>query len=102
LATRVNQAINEFPVVQLSSPTPRRSHPGVRPSLAACVSAKIEEGDIRGAVRLASSDDSLAPQNEITAAALTLLHASAANFFGQRSICISEPCQFNATIVIVF
>ena len=44
------------------------------PSLASCVSAKIEEGDIRGAVRLAISDESFAPQNEETSNALKLLH----------------------------
>ena len=34
--------------------------------LAACVLAKLEEGDFKGAVRLASSEDTLAPLNEAT------------------------------------
>ena len=42
--------------------------------LAARVSAKIEEGDIRGAVRLAVSDDTLAPNNDATVAELQQLH----------------------------
>ena len=37
---------------------------------AARVSAKFEEGDFKGAVRLASSDDKLAPMNETTFEAL--------------------------------
>jgi hypothetical protein len=41
--------------------------------LARCVSGKIE-GDIRGAIRLASSDDIIAPANEKTLAALRLKH----------------------------
>ena len=42
--------------------------------LAARVSAKLEEGDFRGAVRLASSDDTLAPINEATFEALKAKH----------------------------
>ena len=34
--------------------------------LADCVSEKLEEGDFKGAVRLASSDDMLAPMSEAT------------------------------------
>ena len=43
-------------------------------SLAARVSAKLEEGDFKGAVRLASSDDTLAPINESTFTALQEKH----------------------------
>lgn len=38
------------------------------------VSAKLEEGDFKGAVRLASSDDTLAPMNEATYQALLERH----------------------------
>ena len=44
--------------------------------LAARVSAKLEEGDFKGAVRLASSDDKLAPMNETTFEALQERHPS--------------------------
>ena len=37
-------------------------------------SAKIEEDDVHEAVRLAVSEDSLAPYDETTVAALPLLH----------------------------
>ena len=43
-------------------------------SLAARVSAKLEEGDFKGAVRLASSDDVLAPMNAATYEALLERH----------------------------
>ena len=43
-------------------------------NLAMRVSSKIEEGDVRGAVRLAVSDESLAPYDETTVVALRLLH----------------------------
>ena len=43
-------------------------------TLAARVSAKIEEGDVRGAVRIASSNDKLAPFDDNSAEALRLLH----------------------------
>ena len=43
-------------------------------SLAARVSAKLEEGDFRGAVRLASSDATLAPIDNSTFAALQEKH----------------------------
>jgi hypothetical protein len=39
-------------------------------NIAARVSAKLEDGDIRGAIRLASSGDSLAPFDDVTAASL--------------------------------
>ena len=38
------------------------------------MSAKLEEGDFKGAVRLASSDDTLAPMNEATLEALKGKH----------------------------
>ena len=43
--------------------------------LAARVSAKLEEGDFKGAVRLASSDDTLAPMNDATFQALQEKHS---------------------------
>lgn len=42
--------------------------------LAARISAKLEEGDFRGAIRLACSEDSIAPDNEDTTASLRLKH----------------------------
>ena len=43
---------------------PRSDEPDFK--LAASVSAKLEEGDFKEAVRLASSEDMLAPLNEAT------------------------------------
>ena len=47
------------------------------------VSSKIEEGDIRGAVRIASSSDTLAPYDDVTVAALHQLHPSRNYLFDQ-------------------
>jgi hypothetical protein len=81
LATRVNHALSDF-----TSTSSCRSQPTVTFKkksrlklnddfdLAARVSAKIEEGDVRGAVRLAVSDDSLAPYSDSTVKALHELH----------------------------
>ena len=57
------------------SPTTKRplsDDPGAQ--LAARVSAKLEEGDFKGAARLASSEDTLAPLNEATLEALKGKH----------------------------
>ena len=45
-------------------------------SLAKRVAAKLEDGDFRGAVRLACSDDRLAPYNSATLSALRDKHPS--------------------------
>ena len=42
--------------------------------LAARVSGKLEEGDIRGAIQLAANDDIMSPFDDITAAALREKH----------------------------
>ena len=59
-------------------PLAQAKHSGCRifpkDSLAARVSAKLEEGDFRGAVRLASSDATLAPMDNSTFAALQEKH----------------------------
>jgi len=46
--------------------------------LAARVSSKIEEGDVRGAVRLAASNDTLASHDDDTLEALRQLHPARA------------------------
>lgn len=84
LATKVNKALSDYMSTgctpqQEQPPTGRRrkksKDSGIGDSnLAARVSAKIEEGDVRGAVRLAVSDDILAPCCDATADALRLLH----------------------------
>ena len=61
LAFQVNQALNnEFDTSSLTIPTIPRN----RNNLAARVSAKLEQGDFRGAVRIASSRDSFCTQDE--------------------------------------
>jgi hypothetical protein len=42
------------------------------------VSSKLEDGDIRGAIRLAASNDTVAPFDDVTAEALRLKHPSRA------------------------
>ena len=80
LATAVNkQLMDEVDHVPPSSlrPSPTRNHPSTDDSatlLAACVSAKIEEGDSKGVIRLVSSDDTLATMNEATFDALKTKH----------------------------
>ena len=77
LASKVNRAISDFPAISFTKQNksiPAKARIRTNPSLASCVSAKIEEGDIRGAVRLAISDESFAPQNAETPNALKLLH----------------------------
>ena len=85
LATKVNKSFSDYLTV-----TPAAGHQAQPPvltrrrkksnsndelqNLAARVSAKIEEGDVRGAVRLAASNDTLAPYDDVTVAALRQLH----------------------------
>ena len=80
LASKVNAAIANFPAVS-TPPVQQQKVVKTRPpsdNIAARVSAKLEDGDIRGAIRLASSDDSIAPFDDITAAALRLKHPARA------------------------
>jgi len=60
-------------------------------NLAARVSAKMEEGDVHGAVRLAVSDDSLAPYDDDTVAALRLLHPPRASVTTSILSCMMIP-----------
>ena len=79
LASKVKAAIASFPAS--FSPVPQQKPPKIRPSkdnLAARVSSKLEEGDIRGAIRLAASDDSTAPFDDVTATALRAKHPTRA------------------------
>ena len=63
------------------------------------VSAKLEEGDFKGTVRLASSEDTLAPFNEATFEALKKRHpdphpesiiAPIKERQGHHAICVTE------------
>lgn len=85
LATEVNKCIN----AELACPPASALHiqghnlhnPSSRQSsasLAARVTSKLEEGDFRGAVRIASSDHTLAEHNDNTLAALKAKHPPAA------------------------
>ena len=72
LATKVNQVLIGFPV---NSETPNkanklRNFKQNPSSLAARVSNKLEDGDIRGAIRLAASDNTMAEYTEETVSAL--------------------------------
>ena len=78
LASAVNRQLKEEvdppPTVSLSPATKRPLLGDPDAQLAARVSAKLEEGDFKGAVRLASSEDTLAPLNVATLEALKGKH----------------------------
>ena len=81
LATAINNQLRDEadpPPALIRSTTRKRFLPADDPTtiLATRVSAKLEEGDFRGAVRLACSDDTLAPMNEATFEALQEKHPS--------------------------
>lgn len=64
-----------LPSPATSSMKKSQAHPIA--SLAARVSAKLEEGDFRGAIRLASTEDTIAEENDATVAARRLKHPAA-------------------------
>ena len=77
LASKVNQAIANFPTVPPPDRAGVQHSPKLRTKpddLAARVSRKIEDGDVRGAIRLTASDAVLAPFDDVTAAALQIKH----------------------------
>jgi hypothetical protein len=87
LATKVNKLLFDYPTIDHQSQTatsaPVLSHKqktvendSVLQNLAVRVSAKIEESDVRDAVRLAASSDTLAAYDDDTASVLCQLHSS--------------------------
>jgi hypothetical protein len=84
LATKVNKNIAAFPSsfsveaqsVDSSRQKQKFSENADPQHIARRVSEKIEDGDVRGAIRLAASDDHLAPVNSTTLAALQAKHPS--------------------------
>lgn len=68
--------VNTQPMEELDPPIPPRA-PKVNDdlsNLAARISSKLEDGNFRGAIRLACSEDSIAPNNEHTIAHLRIKH----------------------------
>ena len=65
----------------------RSSSDGV--DLAARVCSKLEEGDVRGAIRIAASDDAMEPFDAITAEVLRSKHPAHATSVTQS--CVSTP-----------
>ena len=66
LATQLNRTIRDEADPEISAPHSQRK-PSIRDplqSLAARVASKLEEGDFRGAIRLASSEDTIAEVND--------------------------------------
>ena len=80
LASKVNAAVTCFPAssAPVKQQKPVKSRQSSDVNLAARVSSKLEDGDIRGAIRLAASDDTLAPFDDVTAEALRFKHPSRA------------------------
>ena len=76
LATQLNQTTREETNPNLSaSPSQRKlSNRNPLQSLAARVASKLEEGDFNGAIRLASSEDTIAELNDRTLTALKEKH----------------------------
>jgi len=72
LASKVNAAITCLPslAVPVQRQQPYKSRQSSHVNLAARVSSKLEDSDNRGAIRLAASDDTLAPFDDVTAEAL--------------------------------
>jgi len=66
-------------------------------TLASRVSVKLDDGGIRGAIRLASSEDTLAPYNSDTIQSLRLLHP-ARRCIGRISTMI---CYHNMTLLFM-
>ena len=81
LATKVNHQLETFPSI-ISSPKSQpalKTHSRIKQKsevdkLRSKVSEKIEEGDVKGAIRLTASDDTLAPFSPTTFEALKLKH----------------------------
>jgi hypothetical protein len=78
LASKISRAIAAYPHIVGSEPVSvmkdvqkQRSDDDL---LATRISAKIEDGKMRGAIRLASSDDVFAPHDEAILTALRLKH----------------------------
>jgi hypothetical protein len=77
LTAKVNIALNAYPNISQrpqSNQQPRRRRVGNADNIAARISEKLEDGDVRGAIRLAASDDAMAPHDEKTLDALRLKH----------------------------
>ncbi len=79
LASLVKRQLQDVLAPSAPSPSSRQrkkatKRPDPEESLARRVSAKIEEGDFRGAIRLASSDDTLAEASDETYNALCAKH----------------------------
>jgi len=73
LTAKVNNALNAFPNISQRPPSneqPRRRRVGNADNFAARISQKL----VRGAIRLAASDDAMAPHDEKTLEALRLKH----------------------------
>ena len=95
LASKVNQAIASFPT--MSAPPVLN---GIKPpkrrtqfnDIAARMSGKLEEGDIRGAIRLAASDDIMSPFDDVTAAVLREKHPIRAKTGSTPQPPCSETC----------
>ena len=78
LTTWVKQNVRDWeddPVAAVPLPRIRKTgKPGADPFNAKKVEAKLADGDIRGALRLLESDDSVAPYDDATRTALLMKH----------------------------
>ena len=94
LASNLNAAIGNFPAPLTPVPQqkPLKSHPS-SDNLAARVLSKLEDCDIRGDIRLAASDDTMASFNDVTTEALRSKHPARA----ASGAALSSPNINNAT-----
>jgi hypothetical protein len=79
LNKHIKENLSNFEVPQIRTASKKRTHL----SLAKKVEAKVADFNIRGAIKLLSSDDSLASFNEGVAIKKNILH-HLANFFPRR------------------
>ncbi len=109
LTSKVNRALRAYPlVIERTTPSVNRTdktRPSTKDNLAARISEKLEEGDIRGAIRLAASDDTMAPHDERTLTALRAKHppravSSSGPVTTDSSSQRSPPHTFQQTLII--
>ena len=97
LASKVNAAVACFPASYVPVPVHRQNKPFKSRqlpdvNLAARVSSKLEDGDIRRAIRLTASDDTMAQFDDVTAVAVRAKHPSRAASHSTQPTPSTESC----------
>ena len=105
LAAKVNKALDAYLSTTYDLPQQTQQFKLQRKSttnnMTARISEKLEDGDVRGAIRLASSDDTIAPHDEGTLAALRLKHPPRRIISGDGSLFISNENNIHLPLSVV-